>query len=153
MTTKPNTPEGRAEDAVAALLAREEPITAAAVRKEAGTSMAVALDAVRAWKRRDDEREEDDDAGEVPREVAALHRAAWVEAVKVARAAYDDERAAFGRTLADLRDQVATAQAERDEAATEVDRLAAEVEQLTAKLTELTEPKPARRRTTAKAEG
>lgn len=111
MTEQQNipTPEDRAEAAARDLVDRGLPVTARAVRENAGVRMAVAAQTARAWKEATAE-QSDVVVPDVPEDVTSRLTAIWVDAY---RAAY------------------AIVRPERDTLATAVEKLEAEVEALT----------------------
>jgi predicted nucleic acid-binding Zn-ribbon protein len=103
------TPEDRAEAAARDLVDRGLPVTARAVRENAGVRMAVAAQTARAWKEATAE-QSDVVVPDVPEDVTSRLTAIWADAY---RAAY------------------AKVRPERDTLATAVKKLEAEVEALT----------------------
>jgi len=86
------TPEESAKVAIAELVDSGESVTVRAVRKRANTSTAVASEAVKVWKAAQGLVRE---PVEVPAVVSARLAAVWTEAVELARAEFEAERAGW----------------------------------------------------------
>ena len=107
------TPEERARAAAEELAARQEAVTARAVRAASGVRMAVAADVARAWN---EERAGEVGIPAVPSTMTTRFEGMWREAFTLARESFDVERAGWAARL--------------DEARADLDVLGADVEDL-----------------------
>lgn len=105
MTEKQSTPEERAEAVARDLADRGLPVTARAVRDQAGVRMTVAAEAARAWNAATEEQAEIE-VPDVPGDVRGRLDAIWADAYRAAHTTVSPERDRLAVKVEELRGEV-----------------------------------------------